>query len=437
MTTRPVCTLFSQVSRSLYVTRDLALAAFAAALSVTPSVARADAVTDWYAVVQTVRERVPPASDAAIEQASPLVALAMYDAVVAIEGDHRPFLGPMPAPPGASAEAAAHAAAHRILVATLPDDRAHFDKLYNDAIGAMTANVARSQGIAIGVAAAVRLLKHRAGSLPAMTTSFRPSTDPGVFLPPQLPAREWIAGFRPFVLGELKGYRIANPPTLAGAAYARDYQEVQSVGARGSRTRTDEQTKTAIFWNSTSLGQLLPQFFRRPGRSLSANARLYAIYASAEFDMAIVLVREKYRHNFWRPVTALRNGDVDGNPKTDREELWEPLLTTPAHPDYPCGHCLVGALTATIMTNEIGPEPQGGFTITSGGSAETRRYASFAELDAEISNSRIWGGVHFRSGAIEGAKLGRRIARDVIMSVFSSAGRDARAQENNAPDGVQ
>jgi hypothetical protein len=195
------------------------------------------------------------------------------------------------------------------------------------------------------------------------------------------------------------------------------------VGGRNSPARTAEQTATARFWHSTGLGQLLPQFFGRPGRTLAANARLFAVYATAEFDMAVVLVREKYRHNFWRPVTAVRNSDRDGNPSTVRDRAWEPLLATPAHPDYPCGHCLVGAMTATIMAAEFGPAPTGGFAVSSGAPSPTeggtRRYAGFEELAAEVSNSRVRGGVHFRSGAIDGAALGRRIAEAILAHAFA------------------
>jgi PAP2 superfamily len=385
--------------------------------------ARADAVADWYGVVQSIRKRVPPASDPAVEQAGPLVALAMYDAVVAVEGGYRPYLGPLRAPPRTSAEAAAHAAAHAVLVEVFPAQRLQFDTAYADALTKLPAGTARSDGISVGEEAAGRLLSDRAVRLPATTTSFRPATEPGRFVPPQLPAREWIAALRPFVLRDVHAFRTPGPPPLASHAYARDYGEVQMVGGRDSPTRTAGQTATARFWHSTGLGQLLPQFFGRPDRTLAANARLFAVYATAEFDMAVIWVREKYRYNFWRPVTAVRNGDRDGNAATVRDEVWEPLLTTPAHPDYPCGHCLVGAMTATILAAEFGPAPPGGFVVASEASSPmeggTRRYATFDELAAEVANSRIWGGVHFRSGAMDGAELGRRIADAIAATAFT------------------
>jgi hypothetical protein len=254
-----------------------------------------------------------------------------------------------------------------------------------------------------------------------VTSAYRPVAKPGEFVPPQLPAREWLARFKPFVVDDITRFQSAGPPPLTSDAYARDYAEVEAIGARNSNSRTEEQTKTAKFWNSTGLAQLPPQFFDRPGRTLAGNARLWAIYATVEFDAAIVLVREKYRLNFWRPVTAVRNGDVDLNPSTRRTENWEPLLITPAHPDYPCGHCMIAAAANEVMSNEFGASPSREFLVTSG--PDTRHYRNFDVLSAEISNSRIWGGVHFRSGATDGAALGRRIAQTVIEKAFSPSPR--------------
>jgi PAP2 superfamily len=406
--------LFSRVHR--FHSSRVALAMLAAAGLFCASSAQADAVSDWYAVTQEVRETVPPATDPIAEQAGALVALAMYDAIVSIEGGYRPYLGPLPARSGASANAAAHAAAHAILVKLFPTYSARFDRLYETAIGSAPETKGRSLGIAIGEASAARLLTHRAPLTVDIKTSYRPPAKPGKFVPPQLPAREWLARFKPFVLDDLERFRTPGPPPLTTDAYARDYAEVQTLGARDSRARTEEQTNTAKFWNSTGLAQLLPQFFNRPERTLAANARLWAIYATAEFDAAIVLVREKYRYNFWRPVTALRNGDNDLNPSTDRSEYWEPLLATPAHPDYPCGHCMIAATAVEVMSAEFGPSTSTDFVIASG--PNKRSYSSFDALNTEISNSRIWGGVHFRTGATDGVNLGRRVAQTIAKRAF-------------------
>lgn len=399
--------------RGSVATLALALAA------ITAMPARADAVSGWFAVVQELTHRVPSATDPVAEQAGPLVALAIYDAVVAIDGGYRMYLGPLQAPADASAPAAASAAAYAVLVRLYPEDRARLDAANEAIIAGVTDPAARAAGIAVGAQAARRLLAHRGIDTPEATTSWRPRTHPGAFVPPQLPARDWLAHLRPFFAAELGQIRTPGPPALDSAAYSSDYKEVLALGGRHSARRTPEQTAIAQFWHSTDLMQLLPQVFAREGRTLAQNARLLAIHATAQFDAGILLAREKYRYGFWRPVTAIRNGDEDGNASTMRMETWEPLLATPSHPDYPCGHCLMGALVGAILTAEIGPEPTGGVMMAGPAGTAPRRYPSFAQMAEEISNSRVWGGVHFRQGASDGAELGRRLAGYILANAFN------------------
>jgi hypothetical protein len=396
-----------------------AFAAVAAALTLlTAAPARADAVAHWFSVLRELTGRVPPATDPLAEQAAPLVALAMYDAIVAVEGGYKPYLGKLKTPRGASAAAAAHAAAHATLTQLYPDDRARLNGTYEQALAQLADDPHRKAGVTVGVEAALRLLKHRGIAAVEATTAYRPVTSPGHFVPPQLPAREWLSRFRPFNAG-LAHLRTQGPPALDSAAYTSDYAEVLALGGRHSSQRTPEQSAIAQFWHSTDLTQLLPQVFARQDRTLSANARLLAIYATAQFDASILLVRDKYHYNFWRPVTAIRNADEDGNAATTRDATWEPLLTTPSHPDYPCGHCMMGALVATIMAAEVGAAPTGGIVVAGSSPATpARRFADFAQMAAEASNSRIWGGVHFRKGATDGAELGRSLARHILTTEF-------------------
>jgi hypothetical protein len=396
-----------------------AFAALAAALTLfTTAPARADAVAHWFSVLQELTGRVPPATDPVAEQATPLVALAMYDAIVAVEGGYKPYLGMLKTPRGASAAAAAHAAAHTVLTQLYPDDRVRLNGVYDQALAQEADNPHRKAGVTAGVEAAHRLLQHRGIAAVEATTAYRPVTRPGHFVPPQLPAREWLSRFRPFTAG-LEHLHTPGPPTLDSAEYASDYAEVQSLGGRHSSRRTPEQSAIAQFWNSTDLMQLLPQVFAREGRTLSGNARLLAIYATAQFDAGILLARDKYHYNFWRPVTAIRNADDDGNAATTRDATWEPLLATPSHPDYPCGHCMMSALVATIMAAEVGPAPASGIVVSGSSPAmPARRFADFAQMADEASNSRVWGGVHFRKGASDGAELGRSLARHILTTEF-------------------
>jgi hypothetical protein len=396
-----------------------AFAAVAAALTLFATApARADAVSHWFSVLQELTRRAPPATDPLAEQATPLVALAMYDAIVAVEGGYKPYLGKLKAPQGASAAAAAHAAAHAMLTQLYPDDRAALNAAYEQALAQLADDPHRKAGVTVGVKAAHQLLQHRGITAVDATTAYRPVTRPGHFVLPQLPAREWLSRFRPFTAG-LENLRTPGPPGLESAAYTSDYAEVLALGGRHSSQRTPEQSVIAQFWHSTDLMQLLPQVFAREGRTLSANARLLAIYATAQFDAGILLARDKYHYNFWRPVTAIRNADEDGNAATTRDATWEPLLATPSHPDYPCGHCMMGALVATIMAAEVGPAPSGGVVVAGSSTATpARRFADFAQMADEASNSRVWGGVHFRKGASDGAELGRSLARHILNTEF-------------------
>lgn len=389
---------------------------FAAMVAVAP--ARADAVSDWLAVVQEITGRVPPANDPVAEKAPPMVALAMYDAIVALDGGDKPYLGPLKAPRGGSAAAAAHAAAHAVLVHLYPEEQAFLDGAYEWAMCELPDDAARASGVVLGEQAARRLIAHRAGDAVEATTAWRPLTQPGRFVPPQLPARAWLAHQRPFVVGDLEQFRTPGPPALQGDTYTSDFAEVKALGALKGSQRTPVQTSAAKFWHSADPMQLLSQVLERDGRTLAQNARLFAIYTTAMHDAGILLSREKYRHDYWRPVTAIRNADEDGNASTTRDEAWEPLLSTPSHPDYPCGHCLVGALVGEIMAAEIGDAPAVGIVVT-GPANSIRRYDTFTQMAAGISDSRVWGGVHFRQGASDGAELGRRLAEHVLTRHFT------------------
>lgn len=396
----------------------LALPAMVIAAMIAAAPARADAVSDWLDVVQEITGRVPPATDPVVEKAPSMVALAMYDAIVALDGGDKPYLGPLKAPRGASAAAAAHAAAHAVLVHLFPEEQAFLDGAYEWAMCGLPDDAGRANGVVLGEQAARRLIAHRAGDAVEATTSWRPVTQPGRFVPPQLPARAWLARQRTFVVGDPDRFRTPGPPALRGEAYVRDLAEVKALGGMKGSQRTPVQTAVAQFWHSTDPIQLLSQVLKRDGRTLAQNARLFAIYATAMHDAGILLAREKYRHDFWRPVTAIRNADEDGNAATMRDETWEPLLPTPSHPDHPCGHCLVGALVGGIMAAEIGDAPAGGIVVTGPANA-IRRYETFTQMASEISDSRVWGGVHFRQGAIDGAELGRRLAKHVLTSHFT------------------
>jgi hypothetical protein len=209
-------------------------------------------------------------------------------------------------------------------------------------------------------------------------------------------------------------FRPAAPPSLTSEQWARDYNEVKSLGGKHSSARTKEQTDIARFWvvvGPASWNPIVRQIADTPGRKLIDNARLMALVAIATSDAYIAVFDAKYAYNFWRPITAIRNGDIDGNDATTRDADWEPLIDTPPHPEYPCAHCITSSAVATILNAEVGPDAIAKATMTSvSASGVTRRWNNTKEYVDEVSAARIYGGVHYRTSAIVGQEMGRKIA---------------------------
>jgi hypothetical protein len=212
------------------------------------------------------------------------------------------------------------------------------------------------------------------------------------------------------LLSTASQFRPKPPVSLTSSTWTRDYNETRQLGDRDSRTRPAEWTRLAKFYSYWQRWPLVEQVAASPGRTIEQNARLYAMVAMVMADADQAMVDGKLTYSFWRPITAIRNGDQDGNAATDRQADWEPLLKTPMHPEYPCGHCVVIASLATVLTAE-GPPPGGRIAVTSDAMPGVVRYVgSYATLVQEISLSRIYAGAHFRSSTEVGAELGRRVA---------------------------
>jgi membrane-associated phospholipid phosphatase len=205
-------------------------------------------------------------------------------------------------------------------------------------------------------------------------------------------------------------FRPKPPVTLVSQEWARDYNETRSLGGHDSATWTAEWTRLATFYSQWRSGPLVWHVAATPGRTLEENARLYAVAAMATYDADIATVDGKLTYSFWRPITAIRNGDQDDNAATERDAEWEPLLKTPMHPEYPCGHCVVISALTTVLAAE-GPPPPGGIAVTSDAMSGVVRYvASWQTLAEEVSLSRLYAGAHFRHSMEVGAALGKRVA---------------------------
>jgi hypothetical protein len=215
-------------------------------------------------------------------------------------------------------------------------------------------------------------------------------------------------------------FRPGPPPALKSDQWAKDYNEVKLVGAAESTARTPEQTEIARFW-ATALPDIhigvCRSFALAPGREITRNARFYAIVTAAINDAEIAVLEAKYHYQFWRPITAIRNGDRGGNDQTERDADWTPFIATPMHPEYPCAHCVIASTIATVIHAELGKEPLPPLSTTSNTlRGVTRHWARTEDLVKEVSNGRVYDGVHYRNSTEVGNRLGEQVASVVVAA---------------------
>ena len=406
----------------------------ALALLLLPASARADVVVTWMDVADWALAKAWEADrtfrSAANTRAYAQVALAMFEAVNAVDRRYTPYLGDVTASPGASAEAAAAHAAHAVLAKLLPQQQKAFDDALAVSLAHVPAGPAREAGAAVGRAAAASAM-HRA-ALPegAALAHYRPRTAPGAYVDPGLPSiLPFDVRMPPFFLKSADEIRPAGPPPLSSERYARDLDEVRRLGAKESAERTPLQTLTASSLLWIDYAALLRDVARQPGRTLAQNARLYALVAMVQEEAWLAVMDAKMHFGTWRPITAIRNADDDGNDRTTGVPDWEPLLRTPTHPDYPCGHCGTAAAVATVLEAETGPAPTGGIRLVgvehSPGLAVTvPTWAAFVET---MSMSRIYAGAHTRAANEDAEAMGREVARRALQGFLTTvAGAGAK-----------
>lgn len=391
--------------------RPLALLIAAAALLAGP-MARADVVSDWNVKAGEIITRsgmgTPPAN-----RVMAIVHTAVYEAVNAITQRY-PASAPQPeAAPGASVEAAVAAANRVTLAKLLPAQQANIDSAYRTAISAIPDEAAMNAGVAVGEKAAAAILAARADDGAATGESYRAQTTPGVYVPTVIPAAPQWAQRKPWLMTNAAQFRPAAPPALTSEVWARDFNEMKALGAKNSASRTVEQSKIARFWEAT-----LPPIYHgvvrsvavMPGRDVTQNARLFMAAAQAMDDALIAVFDAKYHYNFWRPVTAIRNGDTDGNDATERDPSWTSFAEAPMHPEYPCAHCILASTLGTILQSELGPQPTPTLmTSSSTAQGATRSWTKIEDFMQEVNNGRIYEGVHYRNSTEVGMAMGKQV----------------------------
>jgi hypothetical protein len=376
-----------------------------------PMIGRADVVTEWNlkSAQFTVAGRLSP-PDAWNVLAT--TGVSVSDALAAISGKSPPLLVKLNPSPDTSIEAAAAAASHAVLLKMIPGQQEGIEAAYQAALAKIPDNPSKQKGIALGSQAAQEVLRARPKD--QTVESYRPFTTAGKYVPTTLPVSLTVALRKPWVLDSCDQFRPGPPPALDSTTWARDYNEIKALGARFNSQRTPEQTEMALFWEATNPIVHLPlahSVAEMPGRDPMSNARLLAILSMSATDALGAVFDAKYTYNFWRPVTAIRNGDIDGNDATEREASWVPLIDTPMHPEYPCAHCIVSGTIGTLLKTTLAgtPSPK---LMTSSPTApdKPRSWANPDEFMAEVALARIYDGVHYRTSTEVGTAMGIKIA---------------------------
>jgi hypothetical protein len=416
-----------------------------------PYPAAADAVGEWNettmkAVVANGQSNVVSTRTLAMVQ------VAVHDALNAIDRRFDAYYFEGPGDPAASPDAAIAAAAHTVLVGVIgsygtPAQKsqtlAMVDQAYAASVARVTDGPARNTGVAIGRAAGAAILALRKDDGAARSVSYVPGMGPGKWRPHPNPvpanppvanpdlARgylpsanpEW-ANLTPFTLLSASQFWLPGPPTLTSQTYARDYNEVKSVGGKVSTARTDEQTQTARFWfEGPGLWNTIARTVAT-ARGLDArdSARVLALMNLAMADAYIAGFKIRYVYDSWRPVTAIREGDNDGNDATVGDATWDSHQNTPSVSDYPSTQSTFSAAAAVVLASALGGD-SATFTVTSGKPFEgiTRSFTSFSQAARESADSRIYAGIHFRSACEDGLLLGRKVGERVAKLYLQPA----------------
>jgi hypothetical protein len=428
------------ISRSMMI-----VAAASVAVTIRPFAA-ADPVSSWN-LVATQAALAASQNGVVVSRTLAMVQVAVHDALNTIDPRYERYAFDGALQPAASVDAAVACAAYETLVSAIavgPLPFTGFGTAAQQAAGvAVAANALAStvgadrcsagdSGAVLGRAAAAAVVRLRSTDGATRFVSYTPGTRPGDWqptpnpvpfdppaladlLPAVLPGWGLVT---PFVLRNSDRFEPSGPPRLTNTQYARDYDEVKAIGAKNSGIRTAEQTSIARFWYEPS-----PVAWSRIARvvadahalDLWERARLLALVNLAMADGFIAGFETKYTFNFWRPVTAIRAGDTDGNGDTIGDPAWESLLNTPAIPDYTSTHSVLGGAASEVLRRFFRRDDVP-FTTTSGApfAGITRSFASFSDGARENGDSRIYAGIHFRTAVEDGIAEGRKIGRYVF-----------------------
>src|SRR5216684_2366873 len=396
-----------------------------------------DPIADWNAIAETAvktAHHAPPV--AALDFA--IVHLAIYDAVESIDGRYVPYNALVPGATG-SLSAAAAKAGHDVLVGLFPLQKLTLDSAYTNFLAANGIDPF-DPGIAVGAQAAADILTLRSndGRFPLNPPPFLGSTAIGQWRPTPslLPGpppsfapglTPWVASVKPFTMSNNSQFRVDPPPDLTSDVWTEDYNEVMTVGSLFSTTRTPEQTEIGYFWADSGpvLWQNALRYISRDYlNDIGDSARMYALAEAALADTQIACWDTKYFYNFWRPVTAIRLGDQDGNPATVVDPDWQPLINTPNFPEYPSGHADVSGAVSHMLRLFFGSDELIFQMTTANALApqKTRTFTRFSQAEQEVINARVYVGIHYRNSDTTARAQGLRVANWVFKNYFRPIG---------------
>jgi hypothetical protein len=423
-------------TRSILLTIALAVSPLTAAAQPAPNV-----VTQWAAIVQqSIHNAAAPRSAGSSQVLHTMVHLAVYDAVVAIEGRYEPFIGKPAKSPAINADVRAAVATAAYLTArarVAASQFAFLDQEYAAFMAALPDGTAKTDGIRVGTRAAAAIVEARAddgfnnivlyecSAIPPPPGEFEPDSGCPAAPGAAQPVDAKVGQIKPYTFKHRRNFEPGRPERLTSAAYARDFDETRDYGRADSAIRSAEQTDIAFFWSENPYvhwNRNLTALAVSRQLDVMDTARLFAMVQTAVSDAVIVGFDAKYRYGFWRPRTAIPQADADGNADTVADPNWRPLLSV-NHPEYPSGHgfwstALIDALAEFFGTTDVE------WTITTSKIAvprvekAARTYADLETLKQEIFDARIWGGLHWRFSTTAGSGIGRDIARHVTKHFF-------------------
>jgi hypothetical protein len=382
-----------------------------------PAVGSADTVTQWNlnaanALYNTAAQ--PP--NVSVPHMA-MVHGAVYDAVNAIDGNREGYLlTSRVAMRTDSKDAAAATAAYKVLVSIVPTQQPALLALYDVSLAGIPDGTAKARGIAVGDAAAAAMIAARTADGRFGLFRFLVGTTPGVWRP-VLPAfgndpNAWIKDVRPFLIEDASQFRSSGSYDLTSRKYARELAEVQSLGSVTSTTRTADQTHSALYWAENAprtWNRIVNTLSAAKGLSLVDNARLFAELYLTAADAFIAVWDEKAHYAFWRPITAIREADTDGNHRTSPDPTWLPLVNNPPYPEHPSGHLGLSGSIGKTLQQFFGTDRLAWGDTNVGGL--TRGFTRVSDAVEEIIGARVWSGIHFRKADEDGARIGQQIAK--------------------------